>query len=268
MGTRQWLMFGAFVLAAAVGTGILIATLLGVAGLSDEPDPLPTPPPLGAEEPQYPRSAAADVLANVSFEEMTEEQLDLVREEVTKAYDNAEFRATSPLIMGLDIVRRDGHTRASHQYRIGDGPEGKVLAETVIFYCPGPEGLLDIYRADFTPLLTDVRGERKPEGTQPFDREISALDWTQRKDLGFDEMHGRRVHGVEMPYRAMEGDRTLTWQVWFDIETAQLRLRREKPADDNNNFRYELDWHAVPKIETVPKLGKPPCYDDIYPPES
>ncbi len=266
MGIRRWLVFGAIVMVAAVGTGILIATLLGFAGLSDEPEKLPEMPALGADEPQYPRSAAADILASVSFEEMTQEQIDLVKTEVTKAFDNAEFRATSPLVMGLDVVRRDGHTRAVHQYRPVDAPGGGLmLAETIIFFCPGPEGFVDIFRADFSPLMGNVRGERKPEGTQPLDREISALDWTQRKDLGFDEFQGHRIHGVEMPFRAIESDSTLPWQLWFDVETAQLRVRREVPSDNNDNFRYEFDWHAIPKIEPTEALGKPPCYDDIYP---
>lgn len=266
VSTRRWVVTGIAVVLAAIGIGIGIAMLLGIAG-GDGPASLPKLPSLGAEEPVYPRSAAADLLANVSFEEMTPEQLDLVRAETTKAYANAEFRATSPAVMGLDVVRRDGHTRATRQYRTTDSPGGdKVLYQTIVFYCPGPEGFIDLYRADITPLITEVKGDRKPDTSQPFDRDLSGLDWTSRKDLGFDEIDGHRVHGVEMPWWTIDRSRTIPWQVWFDVETAQLRLRRQAGPNDGDLLRYALDWHAVPKIETVEKLGKPPCYDDIYPP--
>ncbi len=265
MSTRTWVLVGAGVIALTALLGVGIVTAFGGASLSKKDPEVPQPPALATDPPPIERSAAADLLEGTSFDDMTQAERDLVRDEATRVFGDAEFRATSGGVLAIDIVRRDGTTRATRQFNIGESPGGAlVLQDTRSFFCDAPvEGFLDAYRTTVTPLGTTIGGDRIDVTSQPLDREMSAVDWSQTTDLGYDEVSGRRVHGVEMPFTALSGS-TIPWRMWFDVENGRM-LKRGEIRTDGGEAVYIFDWRSPPKIETTSELGIPPCYDEIYP---
>lgn len=249
-----------------VFAALAIAGTMFVLARTDDKKELAELPGFAAQVPPIDRSAAADLLANKSFDEMSQSERDLVIAEVTRVFDNAEFRASSQLVLGIDVIRRDGVTRAIDRYWSATDKEGDpLLRETISFFCESEvDGYLDVFSADRTILASQVSGDRIVENTQAFQRTLSAMDWTMAKDLGFDEFDGRRVHGIETPWNFVSGQGSSISQAWFDVENARLLRRVEKNTAGELLHDYRIDWRVPPRIVPPPDL-KPPCYDEIYP---
>lgn len=250
------------VVAAFAGIAILVFTWLGGASLSEEDPDIPAIPTLTSELPEFGRSAAADLLEGKSLDDMTPEELALVKSEAERVYANAEVRLSSKTIPALDIVRRDGRTRISRQYVYTDSPGGAiVLGEIVAFYCDSNvAGFVDVYKSRTRLGTTTTEPGRIESGAQPFDEVLSATDWTAAKDLGFEEIEGRRAHRFEVQ-RTLQSGSQVAWQLWLDVETAQLLRSADGAAPDNP---YTLDWRKPAKIIPATELGTPPCYAAIY----
>ncbi len=261
----MWILIGAGVIVLTAVLGVGIVTAFGGASLSEKDPEQPRPPALTGETPPIERSAAAGLLESTSFDDMTQTERNLVRDEATRVFANAEFRATSSAVLAIDVVRRDGETRATRQFTIGESPgDEPILQDTRSFFCHAPvEGFLDAYRTTVTPLNTTIGGDRIEATSQPFDREMSAVGWNQMTDLGYDEVSGRRIHGVEMPFTTRAG-LIIPWRMWFDVENARM-LKRGEINRAGNEVEYLLDWRSPAKIETTAQLGVPPCYNEIYP---
>lgn len=265
ISTRKWVVLGVGVIALTALLGVGIVTAFGGASLSEKDPEVPQPPALTGEPPLIERSAAAELLEGTSFDDMTQAERDLVRDEATRVFAEAEFRATSIAVLAIDVVRRDGTTHATRQFKIGESPGGALILQDIrSFYCDSPaEGFLDAYRTTVTPIGTTTGGDRIGTGTQAFDREMTAVDWTQTTDLGYDEVLGRRVHGVEVPFATLGGG-SIRREMWFDVETARV-LRHGEVTPEGIKGEYTFDWRKPPRIESTAELGIPPCYAEIYP---
>ena len=251
------------VLFAAIAIGLF--SLFGGSTLSDD---APEEPPLPAlsEAPVLPPIDGADVLANTSFDEMSDDEVELIRSELERVFGDGEFRVSGRLSatrVDLDVVRRQGQTIATRQYRFGTVADDEKLSlfDTIIFYCATADGAVDAYRADRTPLETTARYERQSALAQPFDREFIDGDWSDPRDLGTEVIDGRQARGVQVPWGANDMPR----QMWFDAVTGEL-LRRtdlieELEASENTIF-FE---RRPPRIEPPPELETPPCLDEVYP---
>jgi hypothetical protein len=259
-------LIGAGVVIASAVAAIVLFTAFGGSSVSEGDPERPDIPALG-EAPVLPRSDAADLLESKSFDEMTADEIALVKAEAERVFGDGEFRASGNILgaeIVVDIIRRQGQTIASRQYRFGPtADEDKLgLVETIIFFCPTADGGVDAYRADKAPLETQVRYDRQLADQQPYDKEFSAGDWSQPRDLGFDEVNGRRVHGVEVLW----GGTNAPWQMWFDVETAQM-LRRNEVTEEEGvaDKAYIFDYGRPPRIEPPPELDEPACLDEVYP---
>jgi hypothetical protein len=260
--TWWWVVGGVAVVLVSAGIAIALFTAFGGSSLSEEDPDTPELPPLGAA-PSLERSAAADLLEDKSFDDMTADELELVKSEATRVYADAEFRASNSFVRAIDVIRRDGHTVASRQYTIVETPGGTLANnEITSFYCDSEvEGFIDIYRSRSSIVRTNTEGLREQEGSQAFERIISATDWSDPTDLGYDEIDGRRVHGVEVKFAPLSGGEGLGWQLWFDVETAQLLRNVDMNAP---GAPYTLRWGEVPRMVPVEELGTPPCYAQVY----
>ncbi|HEY8172668.1 MAG TPA: hypothetical protein VIH21_06245 [Dehalococcoidia bacterium] len=259
--TWWWVVGGVATVALFAGIAIAVFTAFGGASLSEKPVTLPQPPPLENPDPALERSAAADLLESTSFDDMTDEQLALVKSEAERVFANGEARGQNALVLA-DFVRRDGHTVASRQYNYVDAPGGnQVLNEVTSFYCTSEvPGFVDIFRSRKSVVKTTTEGAREVEGSRTFERTISATDWSNATDLGYDEVDGHRVHGVEVDFATVAGP-TLRWQLWLDVETAQLRRYVDMSVPE---APYTFRWGTVPRIVPEPELGTPPCYAQVY----
>jgi hypothetical protein len=265
-------VLGAVIIIAVFGAiGVAGSILIGEVFGDDPVAAEPVPDFIGGEPP-IERSAAADLLEGKSFEEMTDEERDLVVAEVKRVFDDAEFRARSEIeviqssFAAVDVVRRGGVTRAVRYYRYGARPDGDgtmMTTETVFFCDSEVDGFLDSFRIRKNVLNTNVDGSRIQETSQPFDRELTGVDWTQPIDLGFDELEGRRVHGVQLPFTSALGGSS-TWQLWFDVENGRLLRRGELNTEAALVHDYRFDWRTPPRIEGGDDL-KPPCEGELYP---
>lgn len=257
----RWMIGGLAIVLVSAGIAIAIFTALGGSSLSDEGDEPPELPALGAPAPTE-RSAVADLLENTSFDDMTDEELERVRAEVTRVYADTEFRASNRLVRAIDVIRREGHTVASRQYSLVETPAGTMANhEITSFYCDSEvDGFVDIFRSRSSVVRTRTEGLRERDGVQAFERVISATDWSEAKDVGFDEVNGRRVHGVEVKFEPLAGG-LIGWQLWFDVETAQLLRFVDMLAPST---AYTLTFAEVPRMVPIAELGIPPCYAQVY----
>jgi hypothetical protein len=266
-GRIFWIVAGVATVLVSAGIAIAIFTLLGGSSLSDDddgPDFASDVPQLTGEPVVLDRSSAADLLAATSFDDMTSEQLALVKAEAERAFANVDLRATSAIILGIDLLRRDGVTRATRQYSTPLGPDGEpVFSVATTYYCDSEvEGFIDVFRIRRSVVATVPEGERVQQGTQPFQRVIEGTDWAEAKDLGFEDIRGRRTHGVEVTFVAQDGA-TTPRQIWLDVETAQMH-RRTDILENGQEQTYEFDWRKPERIVPDPEIGKPPCYGPFY----
>lgn len=256
------------VLSAAVA--VTAFTLLGGASLSEGGKTVKLPPvgsPVAAE-----RSAAADLLANKTWDEMSADEQALAESEFNRVFENTEFRASSARIIGIDIFRRDGHTRISRQYsQLKEGVpsnEGQDVAESLIFYCPSDNSQIHAIRYDKTPLKTQVGEAIQEPRAQPWDIIISGINWEQGvSDLGWRDFEGMRLHGLRVVYNSNQpevpGNRKEA-DYWFDQETARLIQRQPVIPDANTEDQlYTLQWRALPTVEVPADQPRLDCVGDV-----
>ena len=266
------IVIGAAVLVAFAIAAILVVTVLGGSGLSKSDEAVKPPPPIGPG-PQLERSAAADLLGGKSWDDMTEEERALIKTEVSRVFDQATFRAANQTIVAIDIFRKDGLTQVSRQYLRVETQNGKQgLAQQVLFFCLQPDGTTQPYRYLLSTLQNDFAEVEASKYRRPWDRITADIDWSSVVDIGFDDVNGRRVHGLEVHYNfgGVEGAVPTTSErrsrYWFDVETAQLLRRGQVIAEDTkteDQALYTLDHSELPAIVLPDALEKPQCVQDI-----
>jgi hypothetical protein len=253
---------------AFIGVGILIVTLMG--GANDPSDevgltiPEPIGPPAAIE-----RSAAADILADKTWDEMTVEERALVRSEVERVFDDSTFRASNGFVKAVDIFRTNGETLASRIYTLFEAAGGQDTATQTIFYCDNGAGGTLTYR-----YIVSSNGNEFVEGTgreapPPWSPIMTGASWDNVRDVGFREANGLTLHGLELdfvlPYTSGENASGRV-EYWFDVETARLMERGMVVADDP--VTTEANWYRVKYDELLPPqvpagLEQPPCVQDI-----
>lgn len=257
---KRWftILGGILFVSLFIALGIVIVTALGGDELSKEDPKQPELPALGAA-PDVPRSPNADLLASTSFEDMTPEQRKAIADDAARQFANGEVRVSSDQIPGLDIARRDGHTRATRQFRIGDQNPGSELSliTTTIFYCDGPPGTVDIYRVDDSGFEANATYDRKSADSPPFERLFPGADWSAPADLGRNTINGIEVRGVQIKYRPQETADPVDVEHWYDIDTGRLIFYRDAKVD--SRFGYYIDWRVPPPIEVPEEMNTPPC---------
>lgn len=266
LSTPQWVIIGAVVIVAFAAIAVTAVTIIAGSDGSQAGSVLLPPTPATEEEIPLERSAAADILDSKTWDEMSQEERDLVRSEMERVHDNADFRLVERLIFAIDIARRDGHTVASRQYRPGDTPGGdRALWTSFTFYCPTEvDGTpwADVYRYGLSPL----RGTPVPTydrvrfDQRPTENYISSIRWDSITDLGWDEINGHRVHGFRFDFTTPDGTGSVEAEYWVDVDDARLRMRVETSAPD---APYLFDWRPQPPI--IPPIeGDVPCANGNY----
>lgn len=270
---RRHIFAGAAVLLVSAAIAVAVTTLLGFASNKDAKSgttpgvpgvtgvlpPTPIAPATPGE-----RSAAADVLDTKSWADMSQEERDLVRSEVTRVFDNGTFRAYGSLLLAIDIFRRDGQTHVSRQYDLLATPTpNRKFIESTIFYCPGTAGAVDAYKYRFGATDVEVSRAAAPKGAEPWQRIIGGLDWTNVKDAGWKAVEGRRVHGLDLPLGISSG--ALPSRYWFDVENGRLLQREEFGSgyDSSPTNSYTLDWGELPPPAVPEGYKIPPCLSQI-----
>lgn len=261
--TRRDVIIGLIAAAvlAAFGTGISML-VFGDLSRGDKSHGVDLPRPAGPEPPE--RSAAADLLADKSYADMTQEERDLLKSEITRAFANAQFRASNAYVPAIDVFRLDDRTRVSRQFRTGESPGGEVvLVQTLTFYCDSPDGNISSYQYTVSPLGATSRATALKKWGSPFEGSVYGLDWSQATDLGFRTVAGHRVHGFEMPFNSPYTQRTLASRSWFDVESARLILR-EQPDAGGDEASYTFDWRQPAPVVIPPDQPVAPCAEAFY----
>jgi len=261
--TRRDVIIGliAAVVLAAVGVSVSML-VFGDLSRGDKSHGVDLPPPVGPETAE--RSAAADLLAEKSYADMTPEERDLLKSEITRAFANAQFRATSVIVPGIDVFRLEDRTRVSRQFRTGESPGGEtVLVQTLTFYCDSPDGNISSYQYSVSPLGATSKATGLRKWGSPFEGTIYGLDWAQATDLGFKTVDGHRVHGFEMPFNSPYSERTMLSRTWFDVESARMILR-EQPDIGGDEATYTFDWRQPAPVVIPPDQPVAPCAEAFY----
>lgn len=261
--TAGLVLVGAAVL--TFGAIALTAFVVRTVRDDDPPAPLQPVPTLTAPAPEIERSSAADILTNKTLDEMTADERALVAAEARRVFDDSVFRATAPAIVAIEVIRKDGETRAARvwSYREGAG-DALVLASAESFYCPVGGGAIDAYTQYFSPIGDTVVDKQtlQPNGA-PFELTIDGLVWDQAEDRGFHEIDGRQAHAFEMPFTPFNRSNTIQVEIWLDVENARLLLWQDITSSPDGAFRYVLDYGVPARIEPI-DLHDPPCADELY----
>lgn len=259
--TWQWAALAVAVVAISAGVAIGIVTLLGGSDLSEAKPDVEVPGPIGPA-PEIERSAAADVLANKSWDEMTEDERSLVQSEMARVYETTDLRVRNEFILALDLARRDGETIAARRYTPVETPGGRTIAATITqFFCTNPDdpSTADVYEYGESPLQTPMaRYKQRPVTERPLNRLLTAADWNTAEDIGFREIDGRRAHGFRMQFANTSGTGSFEWEYWVDVENA--RVLEVGPQDDPNT--YHIDYRQYAPI--VPPIDEDVPCADIY----
>lgn len=260
------IVVGIGIVAAFAGLAILIVTLLGGDELSrDDVDALAIPSPVGPP-PEIGRSAAADVLTNKTWDEMTPAERELVESEVRRVFDNSEFRARNGFVEAVDVFRKDGETMASRTYPLIGTVGNEARATQTSFYCTGDDGTVRAFRYFIAPSARDFREGTTEEFPVAWSPILSGTSWDEVTDLGFREAGGSRLHGLELDFTLPGGDASDRVQYWFDVETARLiergRIIEDDPESTEANwYRLQYDLLARPQIPS--DMEQPPCVQEI-----
>jgi hypothetical protein len=263
--THIKVLIGIVVVAVFAGLAISVVSLFGGSSLSEAPEAPPEPPGAIGAAPAIDRSAAADVLANKTWDTMTQDERDLVKSAVTRVFDAATFRAVSSMVR-IDVYRRDGYTQVTRQFQRVSTPGGKdALQEQLNVYCPASSGIagaLDAYKYTKSPLGVQFTQTTSTVGVQPWDPIIARLDWSDVGDAGFKDVGGRRAHGLQIKFVGQRG--TSQAQHWFDIENGRL-LERFDVNDGtlNDATHYTLDYGKFAPIAAPEDQPQAPCYGDL-----
>lgn len=265
--TRLHIIAGVTIVAVFAGLAIAVFTFFGGADLSKSPERFDVPQPAGSEV-EAPRSAAADLLGEKSFTDMTPDEIALVKAEVTRAFDNAQVRTTSAFApLGIDLFRLDGVTRVVRTYQVAGTPSGKnSLVEAVFFYCDDASGNMNQYRFTQSELGSSANATQIARDQLPFDGTIKALDWSSPEDLGFKTIQGHRVHGVTMPYTIAGSGQVIRAENWFDVETARIIARKAiiNENQSSDNVLRTFDWRQPQPIVIPKDRPAAPCSEAFY----
>ncbi|MBI5289704.1 MAG: hypothetical protein HY873_12095, partial [Chloroflexi bacterium] len=264
---------GAVIVAVFAIIAIAAVTLLGGDELSKSETRLLPPTPSGAA-PNLERSAAADTLANKTWDAMSEEERQLVESEVNRVFDAATFRASNEIVLGIDVFRRDGKTLVSRQYQqIETTPGEPALAEQTIVYCPDGESWKP-YRYIVTPIQKQMDERTPSQSPRPWNEVVSDIDWSSVTDLGWKDIGGRRAHGFDVRFNfagGSTGDAQATpgaerrARYWFDVENARLLERGQitEDPDVERQANYSLDYRQPPDLHIPDDLEKPACVQEV-----
>ena len=265
--TKLHIIAGLLVVAAFAILAIGLVTYFGGSSLSKTPQHFDVPDP-AAPAPAIERSAAADLLKDKSFSDMTPDEIDLVKREVSRIYDNSQFRTTSAFApLGIDVFRIDGVTRAVREFQVTGTPGGvNDLLETVYFYCDDPSGKINSFRYAKSSLGVKAVGQQLPHNELPFDAILSGLDWSQPADLGHKTMDGRRVHGVSLRYTIPLTGKAFPAEYWFDEENGRLIARKAilSEEDTSGNVLRPFDWRQPQPLVIPPDQPAAPCAEAVY----
>lgn len=263
--TRWHIIAGVSIVVLSASIAVGLVSYFGGSKLSKNDPNLEAPSPLGPV-PTAERSDAADLLSSKSFNDMTADELDIVKAGAAKAYENAQFRTTSSLApLGVDIIRVDGVTRVARQYQVIASPGGASEVQQVLFfYCDDPSGKINAFRYATSSLGTQKGASQLPADQLPFGNTVSGLDWSKPEDLGYQTIEGRRVHGVAVPYTVPISSRVIRAENWFDIENARLIARKSVQTDGPDNVLRTFDWR-LPQPILIPADQPPaPCTEALY----
>jgi hypothetical protein len=261
------IVVGIVIVAVFAGLGILVVTLLGGA---DDPanDALRVPAPVGPP-PDIGESAAADLLADKTWDEMNAEERALVEQEIRRVFDSSNFRARSGFVIAVDVFRKDGETIASRTYPELEAPGGRELATQTLFYCTEPDGSAETYRYFVSSSQSDFYKAREGQYIPAWSAVMSGTDWSNVTDLGFRNADGLRLHGFEVDYTSPVAESAAVSeriQYWFDVESARLvergRVIEGDDATTESNWYY-LRYDELPPPIVPADLEQPPCVQEI-----
>lgn len=264
---------GAVIVVVFAIVAIVVVTLLGGDELSKSDTRLAPPTPSGAA-PELERSAAADVLANKTWDQMSDDERQLVESEANRVFDASTFRASNEIVLGIDVFRREGRTLVTRQYLQIDATPGEpALAEQTIVYCPEGESWKP-YRYIVTPIQKQVDERTPAQSPRPWNEVVSNIDWSSVTDLGWKEIDGRTVHGFDVHFAfagVSAGDAQPTpgserrARYWFDVENARLLQRGQitGDADVERQANYTLDHRLLPDLRIPDDLEQPQCVQDV-----
>lgn len=257
----QWVALGVAVVAVSAGIAVGVVTLLGGSELSEAKPTVEVPGPIGPA-PEIERSAAADVLAGKTWDEMTDEERALVRSEMERVYANTDFRVRSGLILALDIARREGRTVATRRHIPIETPGGRPAVATVTqFFCPRVDdpGIADLYEYSASPIQTPTAQRRqRPTSEAPLNPLLTSARWDTAEDLGFKEIDGRRAHGFRLQFTDQADGDQFESEYWVDTDNARVL----QVGPDEEPTTYHIDYRRYPPI--VPPLDEDVPCADIY----
>jgi hypothetical protein len=262
-------VMGAGVVALSAILAVVVFTLfVGTDFGKDSPSAGGIPAP-GAESAAE-RSAAADLLDSKSWDAMAQDERDLVRDEVNRAFADGHFRAASKLVAALDVFKEGGETKISRLYQVLVKPtSSRSYAQTLTFYCSETDGTVSAYEYfDDGQTVALKPAVTQDDRSQPWGIVISAIDWSTTVDIGFDKVDGHRVHGLRFTFTSKSregGTRQDQTDYWFDTDSARLLARQlYVPDTDTSATRYTLKWRSLPPITIPDDQEKPGCVGDLY----
>jgi hypothetical protein len=257
---RVHIAIGAAVVLTSAGIAIAVFTVFGGSSISEGKRVLNIPP-LGAELPAE-RGAAADVLANKKWDDMSADERSLVASEANRAYADGTFRASNGLVIGIDVFRSEGHTYITRQYlELADKSKADV-AESMVFYCPTPQNDIHAVKYFRSPDNIEMSDAKGGSGDRPWEQIVSNIDWSRVEDFGWATLDGHRLHGFRM---GLLSDQTRHGHYWFDVETARLMQRGEElPSQvDNDRALYTLQWREMPELVLPDTEERVDCVADL-----
>jgi hypothetical protein len=264
--TRTHYIVGAIVVVVSAAVAIAAFTIFVGSSFGENKGNLVDKlPALGKDLPAD-TSPASDALKK-PWDETSPDDRKLIASEVTRVFSDAEFRASSGLVTGIDVKIAGGETQFSRSYAELQEPVRNMrFAESLVFYCPIGDGNVHYYKYLTSPDGTALSDVIQPDGTQPWETIVSRIDWSQDVvDLGLGQINGRRAHGYRVRFDFNQPDQPTTKKgdYWFDVENARLLARQEYIEGQNTQqTRYILQYRAFPPARVDDNLDQPDCVQD------
>jgi hypothetical protein len=265
--TRKHTIIGAAVAIGSAAIAVVVFTLFVGTSFGEKKrsiaDELPA---LGSELPGD-SSPASDAL-NKPWDQLSQDERDLLRDNVTQAFRDVEFRASNGFVPGVDVKIVGGQTQYSRTYAQLKQPVGKTkFAETLTFYCPADAGNENAYRYVVTPDSTTATTTLQEDGTQPWETIVSHIHWTEDVlDLGFADIGGRRAHGLRMvwAFDTSNNNAPKKADYWFDTENGRLLSRQDfSEGQDTSATRYILQYRHTPPPQLPVDQPQPDCVPEL-----
>src|SRR4029078_7792253 len=149
--TRMHYIIGAVVLAMSATIAIVVFTIVVVSSFGEaKTNVVDALPHLGKDLPAD-ASPASDALKK-PWDETSPEEREMIAAEVNRVFQDAQFRASSGLVAGIDVKIVGGQTQYSRTYSELQQPVGNIkFAESLVFYCPIGDGTVHYYKYTTTP---------------------------------------------------------------------------------------------------------------------